>query len=130
MTFFLLRRPDQILGSPHIALTKIHRFTPSNYNLAINGITFSPTWTFEGLVTISGAVTATSEIVLNAHQLKLQDAQLETDGEIRKARVQYQEEQQRVKLVFDEEVPASQQADLVIRFQGLINDVSHASYPH
>ncbi|KAK5123334.1 hypothetical protein LTR85_002765 [Meristemomyces frigidus] len=99
-------------------------FTPSNYSLAIDGITFSPTWTFEGLVIISGSVEAAKEIVINVHQLKLYEAQLKTDGTIKTAHVQYQEEEQRVKLVFDEDFPASQHAELVIRFQGLINDAS------
>ena len=107
-----------------------YSFTPSNYNLAIDGIIFSPTWTFEGLVTISGSVAAAKEIVINAHQLKLHEAQLKTDGTIQTAHVQYQEEQQRVQLLFDEDFPASQHAELVIRFQGLINDVSYTSFSH
>lgn len=81
-------------------------------------------------MTISGSVEAAQEIVINAHQLKLYEAQLKTDGTIKTARIQYQEEEQRVKLVFDEGFPASQHAELVIRFQGLINDVSHTSFAH
>jgi hypothetical protein len=46
------------------------------------------------------------------------------------ANVQYQEEQQRAKLVFDEDFPSSQNAELIIRFQGLINDVSLTSFQH
>ncbi|RDW62077.1 peptidase M1 alanine aminopeptidase A4 hydrolase [Coleophoma cylindrospora] len=97
-------------------------FKPSNYDLAIDGITFSPTWTYEGHVTISGSVEAAKEIVINAHQLKIYEAQLKTEGTMKAANVQYQEEQQRAKLVFDEDFPSSQNAELIIRFQGLIND--------
>jgi hypothetical protein len=46
------------------------------------------------------------------------------------ASVQYQEEQQRAKLVFDEDFPSSQNAELIIQFQGLINDVSITSFQH
>ncbi|KAK6402629.1 hypothetical protein LTR81_022350 [Elasticomyces elasticus] len=97
-------------------------FKPSNYDLAIDDITFSPTWTYEGLVTISGSVEAAKEIEIHTHQLKLYEAQLKTEGKIKAASVQYQEEQQRAKLVFDEDFPTSQNAELVIRFQGLINN--------
>ena len=112
------------------SLTNLASFKPSNYDLTIDGITFSPVWTYEGLVTISGSVKAGSEIVLNAHQLKLHEAQLETPEGIKSAKIQREEREQRVKLIFEEDFPKSQHAKLTIRFQGVINDVSLTSKKH
>jgi aminopeptidase N len=97
-------------------------FKPSNYNLVIDGITFAPNWTYEGLLTITGSLVAANEIVLNAHQLKLHSAELRIDGRSHSANVQYQEEQQRVKLLFEDILCSCQDAELIVRFQGLIND--------
>lgn len=76
------------------------------------------------MVTISGSIEAAREIVINAHQLKLYEAQLKIKGTSKTAKVQYQDNQQRAKLVFDEDFPSSLDAELIIRFQGIINDAS------
>lgn len=110
----------------------MNSFKPSNYNLSISGIKFFPSWTYEGIVTISGAVEGAKEIVLNTHQLKVYDAELKTEvgkteGSLKTTDVKYEEEHQRAKLLFDQDFPASQNAELVIRFQGTMNSVSYLS---
>ena len=66
--------------------------------------------------------------MINAHQLQLIGAQLKTEAvDVEPARIEYDEEQQRVKLVFDDEFSSSQHADLIIRFRGMINNVRAAS---
>lgn len=104
------------------------RFKPSNYSLSINGVRFSPDWSYQGSVTISGAITQQAkEIVLNSHQLKIYDAELKsesgkTQGSLNTMDVQYSEQDQRAKLLFDQEFPSSQHAELTIRFQGTLNN--------
>lgn len=95
--------------------------------MAIDNITFSPTWTYQGLVAISGSVEAAKEIVINAHQLKIHDIQLKTEDLAIQANVEYQQEEQRARLVFDNDFPSSQAAELIIRFEGALNNVCLAS---
>jgi aminopeptidase N len=59
--------------------------------------------------------------------LKIYDAEIKSEagksvGSIKTNNVEYSEEDDRAKLVFDQEFPASQQAELVISFEGTMND--------
>ncbi|KAF2097331.1 hypothetical protein NA57DRAFT_57923 [Rhizodiscina lignyota] len=103
-------------------------FKPSNYNLSLYSVNFSPNWDYQGTVTISGAVTQSSkEIVLNTHQLKIHEAELrtesgKTEGSIKTTNVKYEEARQRATMVFEQEFPATESAELVVKFQGTMNN--------
>lgn len=65
----------------------------------------------------------TKEIVLNALELKLLEAQVAVASRtVESTSFSYDGKQQRATVVFPEEIPTSKEAKLVIKFQGILNN--------
>jgi hypothetical protein len=67
--------------------------------------------------------------VLNTQELKITEAELrteagKTESTIKTTTVNYEEARQRATVVFDQEFPVSEKADLIVKFQGTMNNVS------
>jgi aminopeptidase N len=109
-------------------------FKPTNYNLSIDSIRFAPEWTYQGKVSISGALASQAkQITLNSHQLQIHSASISSEagksvGSLTTTQVSYSEADQRATLSFDQDFPASEHAELTVTFQGTINNVMAGFY--
>ena len=98
---------------------------PVNYDISIYDIELGGAFTYQGTVTItSKIVKSTKEIVLNTHQLKIHSAELSVTGAeaIKTTDISYDAPRQRATLTFPDELPTSENAVIVIKFQGTINN--------
>jgi aminopeptidase N len=94
-----------------------------NYDLSIYDIELGGAFSYQGTVSILSKTTkATKDIVLNSHQIKIHGAEVSVDQKSFKAAdISYDAPRQRVTLSFTDELPISEKATLVIKFQGTIN---------
>ncbi|KAE9372132.1 aminopeptidase-like protein [Stipitochalara longipes BDJ] len=101
---------------------------PINYDISIYDIELGGNFTYQGTVNISSKVIQNSkEIILNSHELKIHSAEVllehtKTQQTLRASDISYDASRQRVTLSFPEEIPLSEKAVLVIKFQGTINN--------
>jgi len=94
-----------------------------NYDLSIYDIELGGAFSYQGTVSILFKISkATKEIVLNSHQLKLHSAEVSVDQKSFKAAdISYDVPRQRATLSFTDELLVSEEATLVIKFQGTVN---------
>lgn len=101
---------------------------PINYDISIFDIEHGGAFSYQGSVSILSKITTpTREIVLNAHQLKIHSAEIslehtKTQQVFKSTGTSYDVPRQRATLSFPDELPASEKALLVIKFQGTINN--------
>lgn len=101
---------------------------PINYDISIYDLELGGDFTYQGTVNIlSKVVNSSKEIVLNSHQLKIHSAEVKlehskTQQTFTASEISYDVPRQRVTLSFPEEVPISEKASIVLRFQGTINN--------
>ncbi|OAA37654.1 Peptidase M1, alanine aminopeptidase/leukotriene A4 hydrolase [Metarhizium rileyi] len=100
---------------------------PVHYNVSLRDLEFK-NWTYQGTVTIdSEIVKPTKEIVLNTLEIKLTNAKVVVDHtkssqSIQSTNFSYNERAQRVTITFDQELPVSKKASVVIGFEGIMNN--------
>ncbi|KAK0388040.1 hypothetical protein NLU13_4284 [Sarocladium strictum] len=100
---------------------------PTHYVVSLHDLEFKD-WTYKGTVTIDLNITQpTKEIVLNTLELKLHNAKVAFDStksaqSLASTNFSYDEKAQRVTIAFDQEVPVSKKAALVVEFEGIMNN--------
>ncbi|KAF2640961.1 hypothetical protein P280DRAFT_518300 [Massarina eburnea CBS 473.64] len=104
---------------------------PSHYVVSIHDLEFGGNFTYKGTVTITTNIKKDdgfNDIVLNAHQIKVQSAELKA-GESKSAKnITYDEKRQRVTLDFGEKVQYSGEATLTLNFTGTVNNIMAGFY--
>jgi aminopeptidase N len=101
---------------------------PINYDISIYDLELGGAFSYHGTVRILSKVLKSSkEITLNSHQLKIHSAQVQlehtkTQQAFAVSEISYDATRQRVTLFFTEEIPVSEKAVIVIKFQGTINN--------
>ncbi|KAF2085743.1 hypothetical protein K490DRAFT_46004 [Saccharata proteae CBS 121410] len=99
---------------------------PSNYAISLYDIEFGGAFSYQGTVTISLQIRkAIKEITLNSYQLKIHSAELASS---KTSNITYDEKSQRATLTFDDEVAPTSNAELVIKFQGTVNNLMAGFY--
>ncbi|MCJ1249998.1 hypothetical protein MMC30_007224 [Trapelia coarctata] len=104
---------------------------PINYDISIYDIEFGGGFTYQGTVKIDlESERSTKEIVLNAHELKIHRAEIESreDGSQVAFNVSYDEAAQRAVFSFPEEITAGAKSVLEIRYSGVMNNVMAGFY--
>jgi aminopeptidase N len=89
-------------------------------------IEFGGNFGYQGTATINVDIKndeGFSDLVLNAHQLKIHSAELKTDAAHEVKDISYDEKRQRVTLDFGEKIQYSGEAVLTVKFEGTINNV-------
>ncbi|KAK5997760.1 Alanine/arginine aminopeptidase [Cladobotryum mycophilum] len=100
---------------------------PSHYALSLRDLDFK-TWTYKGTVTIQSQVTKpTNQVILNTLELKLFNAKVllehtKSEQTWESTDITYNTKDQRAIITFDQEIPVSQKATIVIEFEGIINN--------
>jgi aminopeptidase N len=100
---------------------------PKHYDVSLKDLEFK-TWTYKGTVTIDSEITKpTKEIVLNTLEIKILDAkvtvdQTKSDQSISTKNFSYDEKAQRATISFDQELPVSSKAKVIIDFEGIMNN--------
>ncbi|KAH0378900.1 hypothetical protein KCU92_g8484, partial [Aureobasidium melanogenum] len=101
---------------------------PSNYAISLFDLELGGSWTYQGKVDIDVEVKQeTKEITLNTHQLKVQSAQIsteqgKTEGAIKASNITYDEKNQRATFHFDQPIPQSHKAVVLVKFSGIMNN--------
>ncbi|KAG0648183.1 Aminopeptidase [Hyphodiscus hymeniophilus] len=101
---------------------------PVNYDISLFDLELGGSFSYRGTVAIELKISKTSkEISLNAHQLKIHGAELsvehtKTSQSFKAAEISYDAPRQRATLIFPEELPVSEKANLIIQFQGTMNN--------
>ncbi|KAL7777303.1 hypothetical protein CFE70_007726 [Pyrenophora teres f. teres 0-1] len=105
---------------------------PSHYVLSLHDIEFGGSFGYKGTVNITTKITKDdgfSSLVLNAHQLKLQSAELKTGNKTQSAKnITYDEKRQQVTLDFGETIKYTGDAQLEIKFDGSVNNIMAGFY--
>ncbi|KAG9229002.1 aminopeptidase-like protein [Amylocarpus encephaloides] len=103
---------------------------PVNYDISIYDIELGGAFSYQSTVSIqSNIIRPTKEIVLNTHELTIHSAEVLVDSKTFKSTsTSYDISKQRATLSFRDEVPVSDSALLVIKFQGTINNVMAGFY--
>jgi len=96
---------------------------PSHYVVSLRDLEFKD-WTYKGTVTVDAEITKpTKDIVLNTLDIKLLDAKVTaSDQSFQSSNFSYDEKAQRATISFDQELPTSKKASIVIDFQGVMNN--------
>ncbi|KAI1006473.1 Aminopeptidase 2 [Podosphaera aphanis] len=103
-------------------------FRPVNYAISLSNLEFGGNFNYMGTVTILSTINRSSkELTLNAHQLKILSAKAsiklaDTRLSILSTEVVYDVPKQRATIYFAEELPVSEEAVIIIKFQGIINN--------
>jgi len=101
---------------------------PINYDISIYDIELGGNFGYQGTVSILSKIIKNSkEIVLNSHELKIHSAEVQlehtkTQQAFVASNISYDAPRQRVTLSFPEEIPLSEKAVILIKFQGTINN--------
>lgn len=101
---------------------------PSNYALSIYDIELGGAFSYQGTVGITASIKpGTKEITLNTHQLTLHSAEVfvehtKTQEAVKSSDISYDQPKQRATIAFDQQLPSSESALIVIKFQGTINN--------
>lgn len=103
------------------------RAKPSHYAISLYDIEFGGKFGYKGTVSINTKITKDdgfSELVLNAHQLKVHGAELKAGDDTKSAKdILYDEKRQRVTLDFGDKINYSGDVTLEVKFEGTINNV-------
>ncbi|KAG5917750.1 hypothetical protein E4U53_004167, partial [Claviceps sorghi] len=100
---------------------------PTHYNVSLRDLDFK-NWTYQGTVTVDAEIVKpTTQIVINTLELKLIHTKVVVDQTkssqaIESTRFSYDERAQRATITFDQELPVTTKASVVIRFEGIINN--------
>jgi aminopeptidase N len=122
--------------SPSIMATTTHpdrdilpdTVKPVNYALSIHDIELGGAFSYQGSVVITAKVSkSTRSITFNSHQLKIHSSEVEiehgkTQQALQSSDVSYDVPKQRATISFSEEIPASENVTISIKFQGTINN--------
>jgi aminopeptidase N len=101
---------------------------PVHYDLSIYDIELGGAFSFQGTAKITVEVLKNMKsIVLNSHQLKIHDSEVlivqsTSQKTFKSSKISYDAPKQRVTIEFSEDIPASEAAVIVIKFQGTINN--------
>jgi hypothetical protein len=101
---------------------------PVNYDISIYDLELGGAFSYQGTVSILSRITkSTKEILLNSHQLKIHSAEVslehtKTQQSVKASDISYDAPRQRATLSFSEELPPSEKALIVIKFQGTMNN--------
>lgn len=101
---------------------------PTNYDISLYDLELGGAFSYQGTVKIAAKITKASKLItLNSHQLKIHNAELFPDhanskNSIKANDISYNAAQQRATLSFSDEIPPSEQALIVLSFQGTINN--------
>jgi aminopeptidase N len=101
---------------------------PINYDLSIYDLELGGAFSYQGTVSIlSKIIRSTNEITLNAHQLSIHSAevsveQTKTKQSFKSVDISYDAPRQRATISFPHDLPVSDKALIVIKFQGTINN--------
>ena len=101
---------------------------PQNYAISIYDLELGGAFSYQGTVSIlSKIVKASKEIVLNSHQLKIHSAEVtlehtKTQQSFKSTGISYDIPRQRATISFGDDLPPSDKATLIIKFQGTINN--------
>jgi hypothetical protein len=101
---------------------------PINYDISLVDLELGGSFSYQGTVAIQLKVIKTSkEISLNSYQLKIHGAELSVDHtktsqSFKATEISYDAPRQRATLTFAEEFPVTEKANLIIRFQGTMNN--------
>lgn len=101
---------------------------PVNYDISLSDLEFGGDFTYQGTVTILAKIVKSSEeITLNSHQLKIHGAEVSVENakfqkSFRSTKVSYDIPRQRVTICFSDHIPESDKAQVVIKFQGTMNN--------
>lgn len=107
---------------------------PINYAISIYDIELGGTFGYQGTVSVTAKILrATKEIVLNAIDLVLHTAEVQvesakTQTSIPSSSISYDVKKQRATIFFEDEIPATDSALIVIKFQGTINNTMAGFY--
>jgi aminopeptidase N len=98
---------------------------PDNYALSISNIEHGGSWSYQGTVVITAEIVRNTKIIMiNSHLLKIQSSEVSTrQGETwQSSSILYDAPKQRATITFADEIPASDEVLLTIKFQGTINN--------
>lgn len=101
---------------------------PINYDLSLYDLEFEGSFMYQGTVRIlSKVIKSFKDLTMNAHEIKLQSAeihleQLNSQKAFESVEFSYDSQRQRVTIHFPVEIPISERATIVIKFQGTINN--------
>jgi aminopeptidase N len=101
---------------------------PSNYAISLYDIELGGAFSYKGTVAITANIKkSTKSIILNSHQLKVHGAEVvvefqKTKQTIPSTAVSYDAPKQRVTIDFADELPATENVLITIKFQGTINN--------
>jgi len=98
---------------------------PINYAISIFDIELGGAYSFRGRVSITAKILKSiKSITLNAHQLKIYSSEVTSGSSrpIKSSEISYDTSKQRATIAFDGEIFASEKAEVVIDFQGTINN--------
>lgn len=100
---------------------------PVNYDISLYDIELGGAYSYQGTVAISARILkGTKDIILNSHQLKIHSAEVLNEStkpqtSYKSSNISYDASKQRVTISFSEELPESEKALIVIKFEGTIN---------
>ncbi|EPE34977.1 Metalloproteases (zincins), catalytic [Glarea lozoyensis ATCC 20868] len=95
-----------------------------NYDISIHDLEMGGAFGYQGTVNIlSKIVKPSKDITLNTHEIKIHSAELLSgDKSFKSTGTSYDSAKQRATLAFADEIPVAENANLVIKFQGTINN--------
>jgi len=108
-------------------LLVIHSYKPSHYDLSLHNITLGGEWTYDGTVKITLDIKeSVQEIVLNAAEIKVKDAEIITEAGkqsqgLQTTDISYDTKKNRVTLKFPESLPTTKNVVLTVNFTGILN---------
>jgi hypothetical protein len=101
---------------------------PVNYDISIFDLELGGGFSYQASVAIQLKVAKSSkEITLNSHKLKIHSAELsvestKTTQSLKATDISYDAPRQRATLTFPDDLPVSENANLIIKFQGTMNN--------
>lgn len=101
---------------------------PINYDISIYDLELGGDFSYQGTVSILSKVAkSTKELILNSHQLKIHNVQVfvehtKTEQQFASTDIVYDAPRQRATITFAEDLPVSEKALIVIKFQGTMNN--------
>lgn len=105
---------------------------PAHYAVSLHDIEFGGNFSYKGTVKIAAKIAKDdgfNELVLNAHQLRVENAELKFEGHSRPVKnISYDEKRQRVTLDFGEKIDYQGEAELQLKFEGTINNIMAGFY--
>ncbi|PHH70717.1 hypothetical protein CDD82_6963 [Ophiocordyceps australis] len=99
---------------------------PANYKVSLQHLDFER-WTYQGIVSIDAKIVEpTKDIVVNALELNISRAKVSYPSSesqpIESTDISYDEKAQRATITFTQELPVADTAQVVLLFQGIINN--------